>query len=401
MQSTQHHHVVDVFVGVDVGKGQHHAVALDRNGRRLYNKALPNDEAKLRALIAELKAHGQLLFVVDQPATIGALPLAVARDEGVWVAYLPGLTMRRIADLHAGEAKTDARDAAIIAEAARSLPHTLRSLRLADESLAELTMLCGFDDDLASQITQTSNRIRGLLTQIHPALERVIGPRLDHPAVLDLLERYPSPAALAAASPKTLANRLTKLAPRMGRNLAAEIVHALGEQTVTVPGTQAATLVIPRLAQQLAALRKQRDDIAAEVERLVSNHPLWPVLTSMPGVGVRTAARLLTEVTHKAFASAAHLAAYAGLAPVTRRSGSSIRGEHPSRRGNKVLKRALFLSAFAALRDPISRAYYTRKIQQGKRHNQALIALARRRCDVLFAMLRDGTLYQPKSAIAA
>ncbi|OXI14576.1 IS110 family transposase [Burkholderia sp. AU15512] len=398
MQDTQQHGAVDVFIGVDVGKGQHHAVALDRNGKRLYNKALPNDEAKLRALIAELKTQGQLLFVVDQPSTIGALPVAVARAEGVLVAYLPGLAMRRIADLHAGEAKTDARDAAIIAEAARSMPHTLRSLRLADEQLAELTMLCGFDDDLADQVTQTSNRIRGLLTQIHPALERVLGPRLDHPAVLDLLERYPSPAALAATSEKTLANRLTKLAPRMGKGLATEIVQALSEQAVTVPGTQAATIVMPRLAQQLAALRKQRDEVAAEVERLVLAHPLWPVLTSMPGVGVRTAARLLTEVAHKAFASAAHLAAYAGLAPVTRRSGSSIRGEHPSRRGNKVLKRALFLSAFAALRDPVSRAYYARKIQQGKRHNQALIALARRRCDVLFAMLRDGTIYQPKSA---
>ncbi len=107
----------------------------------------------------------------------------------------------------------------------------------------------------------------------------------------------------------------------------------------------------------------------------------------MPGVGIRTAAKLLP------FASAAHLAAYAGLAPVTRRSGSSIRGEHPSRRGNKILKRTMFLSAFAALRDPISRAYYDRKIRQGKRHNQALIALARRRSDVLFAMLRDGAFY--------
>ncbi|NOK55349.1 IS110 family transposase [Burkholderia thailandensis] len=401
MQDTQQRDAVDVFVGVDVGKGQHHAVALDRNGKRLYNKALPNDEAKLRALIAELKTHGRLLFVVDQPSTIGALPVAVARAEGVLVAYLPGLAMRRIADLHAGEAKTDARDAAIIAEAARSMPHTLRSLRLADEQLAELTMLCGFDDDLAAQVTQTSNRIRGLLTQIHPALERVLGPRLDHPAVLDLLERYPSPAALASTSEKTLANRLTKLAPRMGKSLAAEIVQALSEQAVIVPGTQAATIVMPRLAQQLAALRKQRDEVAAEVEQLVLAHPLWPVLTSMPGVGVRTAARLLTEVAHKAFASAAHLATYAGLAPVTRRSGSSIRGEHPSRRGNKVLKRALFLSAFAALRNPVSRAYYSRKIQQGKRHNQALIALARRRCDVLFAMLRDGTIYQPKSAPTA
>lgn len=390
----QHEHI-QVFVGVDVGKGAHHAVALDRAGKRLLDSALPNDEAKLRALIARLKEHGQILLVVDQPATIGALPVAVARAEGAWVAYLPGLAMRRIADLHAGEAKTDARDAYIIAEAARSLPHTLRSLKLADRDIAELTMLCGFDDDLAGQITQTSNRIRGLLTQIHPALERVLGPRLDHPAVLDLLERYPSPAQLVSISEKQLGNRLVKLAPRMGKIWAAEIVQALSEQTVEVLGTQAASIVLPRLAQQLAALRRQREEIAKEVEHRVLAHPLYPVLTSMPGVGVRTAARLLIDVASRAFASAAHLAAYAGLAPVTRRSGSSIRGEHPSRRGNKQLKRALFLSAFAALRDPVSRAYYARKISQGKRHNQALIALARRRCDVLFAMLRDGTLYSP------
>ncbi|WP_143317938.1 IS110 family transposase, partial [Burkholderia pseudomallei] len=91
MQEATQHDAVDVFVGVgvdvdvgvDVGKGQHHAVALDRNGKRLYNKALPNDEVKLRALIAELKTHRRLLFVVDQPSTIGALPVAVARAEGV------------------------------------------------------------------------------------------------------------------------------------------------------------------------------------------------------------------------------------------------------------------------------------------------------------------------------
>jgi transposase len=162
-----------------------------------------------------------------------------------------------------------------------------------------------------------------------------------------------------------------------------------------VHGTKAAAIVLPSLARQLLTLQRQRESLAQEVERLVQAHPLFAVLTSMPGVGVRTAARLLTEVTCRAFASAAHLASYAGLAPVTRRSGSSIRGEHPSRRGNKVLKRTLFLSAFAALRDPVSRAYYDRKIHQGKWHNQALIALARRRCDVLFAMLRDGTFYCP------
>lgn len=392
---------VDVFVGVDVGKGEHHAVALNRAGKVVFDKALPNDEDKIRAVLQKLKQHGIVLVVVDQPATIGALPIAVAQAESVLVGYLPGLAMRRIADLHAGEAKTDARDAAIIAQAARTLPHALRSIQLADESVAELSMLCGFDDDILGQMTATSNRIRGLLTQIHPALERVVGPHLDHPAMLDLLQRYPSPAAMKAAGTTRMATRLLKLAPRMGRRLAEEITQALSEQTVVVVGTNAAATVLPRLAEQLAALRRQRTEIAVVVEKLVEDHPLSPVLTSMPGVGVRTAARLLTEVAGKHFETAGHLAAYAGLAPVTRRSGSSIRGEHPSRRGNKILKRALFLSAFAALRDPISRTYYDRKITQGKRHNQALIALARRRCDVLYAMLRDGTLYQADHHFAA
>lgn len=186
--------------------------------------------------------------------------------------------------MHSGEAKTDARDAAIITEAAHTLPHALRSLKLADEQIAELAMLCGFDDDLAAQTTQASNRIRGLLTQIHPALERVLGPQLDHPAVLVLLQRYPSPEKLALLGEKKLATQLCKLAPRLGKRLAADITQALTRQTVIVPGTNAAVVVLPRLALQLITLRKQRDEVALEVEQRVLAHPLYPVLTSMPGV---------------------------------------------------------------------------------------------------------------------
>jgi hypothetical protein len=116
------HEDVEIFIGLDVGKGEHHAVVLDRAGVRLFDKPLPNDEARLRALIDQLRGRETVLLVVDQPATIGALPVAVARAAGVLVGYLPGLAMRRIAKLHPGEAKTDARDALIIAETARTMP---------------------------------------------------------------------------------------------------------------------------------------------------------------------------------------------------------------------------------------------------------------------------------------
>lgn len=389
---------VGLYLGLDVGKSGHHAVGLTLAGKKVQDRALANSETRLRTLFDKLMAkHGQVLVVVDQPASIGALPVAVARDAGCLVAYLPCLSMRRAADLYPGEAKTDARDALVIADAARTMPHLLRDLRADDETIAALGLVLGFDDDLATEATRTGNRIRGLLTQIHPSLERVLGPRLAHPAVLDLLARHGDPRQLQAAGIEQITRELRANAPRMAERLALEIFAALDEQTVVVPGTDAAKIIIPGLATSLKSTLEQRKRLEAEIEHLLEAHPLSQVLISMPGIGVRTGARILAEIGDaSAFPSAAHLAAYAGLAPATRRSGTSIRGEHPSRRGNKPLKRAFFLAAFAALRDPTSRTYYDRKIAEGKRHNQALLCLARRRCDVLHAMLKNATPYQPQ-----
>ena len=124
------------------------------------------------------------------------------------------------------------------------MPHALRPLRQDDDATGMLAMLAGFDEDLAAQVNQLSNRIRGLLTQIHPALERVLGARLQHPAALELLQRYPSPQALRSAGRTRVAARLRRRAPRLADRLAEQIMAALGEQTVVVTGTDAAALVL-------------------------------------------------------------------------------------------------------------------------------------------------------------
>jgi hypothetical protein len=80
--------------------------------------------------------------------------------------------------------------------------------------------------------------------------------------MLDLLERYPSPAQLAALTQKQLANRLIKLAPRMGKSWTAQIIQALSEQTVVVLGTQGCQYRVAARGQQLGALRIQRDEVA-------------------------------------------------------------------------------------------------------------------------------------------
>jgi transposase len=97
--------------------------------------------------------------------------------------------------------------------------------------------------------------------------------------------------------------------------------------------------------------------------------------------------------------SADRLAAYAGLVPAARDSGKRVGNHRKGRGGNRVLKRVFYQSAFSSMRAvPESRAFYDRKRREGKRHAQAVIALARRRVNVLWAMLRDGATFEARSA---
>jgi len=88
----------------------------------------------------------------------------------------------------------------------------------------------------------------------------------------------------------------------------------------------------------------------------------------VPGIGVPAAAVLAgPDPDQGPPVTSAHLASHAALAPATRRSGSSIRGEHVSHAGNKRLKRAMSPSALASLHsDPVSQAYYQHKRNQDK-----------------------------------
>ncbi|MFJ6074030.1 transposase [Streptomyces sp. NPDC093065] len=164
---------VGVFLGLDVGRGTHHGHGLAPVGEKVVDRQLPNSGPKLRAETAgRLRQAGR--DVRHRPGHRGPARLrrrlpVHGRPGCRLPGRLPGLAVRRIADLYAGEAKTDAKDAAVIADAARARPHILRSLELTDEITAELTVLVGVGQDLAAEATCTSNRIRGLLIRFPPA----------------------------------------------------------------------------------------------------------------------------------------------------------------------------------------------------------------------------------------
>ena len=293
---------IEVFVGVDIAKGDHYACVVASAGAEVLARSVRNDEAAIGRLIDDAAVHGTVALVIDKTSSAASLLLETAARREVPVAYVTGLAMRRAADLYAGAAKTDPKDAAVLADYAR---------RNAD--------------------------------------------------------------------------RLTDA-----------IWGALDAQSITVTAEAAWGHTITELAADLDRICERRDQLATTIEDAFMDHPLGKVLNSLCGFGPRTGARTLAEIgdPHR-FADGSRLASYAGLAPVDWQSGRSAVSRKP-RGGNHRLKNAMFTAAFVATQhDPDARAYYQRKRSQGKRHNAAVVCVARRRCNIILAMLKTQTPYQP------
>ena len=388
---------IGVFVGVDMAKTEHFAQATTTDGVELFARSVLNDQASIEQLLDDVGAHGTVALVIDMTASAAQLLLTIAAERQVPVAYVTGLQMRRAAELYAGSAKTDPRDAWVLADFARRNADRLAWLDVSDELLLRLRVLNGRDVDLATDANRVINRCRDALTAVSPGLERAVGQRLVQAGVRDVIAKWSTPIALREAGRTKIRNAIKRRSPRIADKVADEIWAALDAQTITLPAEDTWGEVVADLLGDLERISTRRGELAKQIEEAFLSHPLGQVLVTLCGFGPRTGARTLAEIGDPArFANGSRLAAYAGLSPTDWRSGRSINGAFQHRGGNHRLKNAMFLAAFVATQhDPDARAYYQRKRDEGKKHNAAVICVARRRCDLIHAMLTNATPYDP------
>jgi len=394
-----------LWAGIDAGKLDHHCVLIDASGERLLSRRVRNDEAALTALIDDVIAladGGLVQWAIDLNAGGGALviSLLLARDQHL--LYIPGRIVHHASAAYRGDGKTDAKDAAIIADQAR-MRRDLPEFRHRDEFTVELRTLCARRTDVAADRNRAINRLRAQLLEYFPALERAFDYSHRRGALI-LLTGYQTPEALR----RTGRTRLEKWL--RGRNaynpvaIADRAIAAANAQHVVVTGQRLGSTIVARIAQQILDIDAELSDLDDMIEERFSQHQQAALIRSMPGFGPLLGAELVAATNGglDSFHSADRLAAVAGLAPVPRDSGRISGNLKRPRRYDRRLLRVFYLAANNSIKTcPQSRAYYDRKRAEGKHHRQAILSLARRRVNVLWAMQRDNTAYRSTAKTAA
>jgi transposase len=387
---------MQVSVGIDIAKDLHWVTAMDERAEILLDRKLPNTPEEIDRLIEELRGlGGQRTVGIDVVGGIAALVSAMLLEAGESIVHVPGLAVNRARQgTTGGENKSDPRDARVIADQVRTR-QDLRPLKPEDEVSVELRLLVGRRRDLVAEQTRRLGRLHDLLLGIHPGLERRLD--LTTKGGLYLLTRYVTPAEIRAAG-RSRITRFLKTAGGLAHpeRLAETAMEAAAEQQIQLPGEATAARFCRELAADALEARRRLADLDRQLQEAVHAHPDGALILTLPGMGVTLTAEFLVEAGPlERFRSPDALASAAGIAPVIRQSGRTRFLRRPSG-GNKGLKRVFYQSAFCSLNQSDSRAFYDRKRREGKRHHQALLSLARRRVNVLWAMLRDRTPYAPQ-----
>lgn len=392
-----------VWVGIDVGKATHHACAIDTDGKVVFSRKVTNDQAAIQELIATARdAAIKICWAIDLTSSAAALLMAVLAAGQEQIVYVPGRVVHQMTGAFRGESKTDAKDARTIAETAR-MRRDLTAVTPDDDLVVELGRLTGHREDLMGDWVRGVNRLRDLLTSIFPGLERAFDFTLRSPLVL--LTGFQTPAAIRAAGEAGVAAYLreNRAWPSVVTTLAATAVAAAQAQTVQLPGEQTTAVLIARQAARLLDLDRQIKEADKLLAARFRTHKDAEIIESLPGFGPVLGAEFLvaTGCSLEGFATAGRLASYAGLVPVPQDSGRITGNLRRPKRYNRRLRRVFYMAAMCSLKaGGVSRAFYDRKRGERLLHKQALLALARRLVDVLWALLRDGRTFTATAPVA-
>ncbi len=385
------------YVGIDVSKEKFDACGIGEEGKKLFSLSCPMNREGFDKLVTRLAAvsTASLLLGMESTASYHIALFSYLTAKGYRVAIINPLLIANFAKLSLRKTKTDKKDAFTIAQFVLLRKETLAT---GSPHLTELKDLSRRRERLVDQMTALKNDMKRILSVTFPELETIAG--VFTKSTLRLLTEFPSAHAIAKAGYDAVAPIV--ISRSKGRKPSASVQTLMDAAGASVGvASPAKELILKQEASLLLELGHQAEEIMNLIKQ-VSGEKIKrdaEILTSMSGIGDKTSLNFLIELGGdiKAFENDRKLIAAAGLDPTTYESGKYKGKSKISKRGNRHLRRVIWLmTTKVIISNEVFRTYYFKRRKEGLIYKMAVLATAHKLIRVMFSMLVNQKCFEPE-----
>ena len=388
------------IVGIDIGKNHHEASIVSPEGKQIGRSlrfATTHKGAdSLMSFIFKNIGNSPCVFGMEATGHYWYPIYSFLKAKGYTICVINPIQSDSLRKMYIRQTKNDSIDSFLIAEVIRFGQFGTTSM--ADENILAMRQLCRYRDSVISSRTEIKLRIGTIMEQIFPEYEKQFS-SLWVSTSMGILEKYLTPENIENAPIDELFEIIKdKSHNRLTRAKAISIKEAAADTFGIKIAQDAFSFQLKQLIDRMNFLDKQIEALDCQILEYYEKFDCY--LHTIPGIGMIAAATILAEIGDiNRFKSSSALVAFAGIDPTVRQSGEfSSTHNHMSKRGSPYLRHAIFLAATTCSfhNSPLN-AYYKKKRDQGKHHLTATGAVARKLTTVIYAVLRDGKPYEPKS----
>jgi len=388
------------IVGIDIGKNHHEASIVSPEGKQIGHSlrfATTHKGAdSLMSFIFNNIGNSSCIFGMEATGHYWYPIYSFLKARGYTIYVINPIQSDSLRKMYIRQTKNDSIDSFLIAEVIRFGQFTTTSM--ADENILAMRQLCRYRDSVISSRTEIKLRISTIMEQIFPEYEKQFS-SLWLSTSMGILEKYLTPENIENAPIDELFEIIKdKSHNKLTMKKAISIREAAADTFGIKIAQDAFSFQLKQLIDRMNFLDKQIEALDCQILEYYEKFDCY--LHTIPGIGMIAAATILAEIGDiNRFNSSSALVAFAGIDPTVRQSGEfSSTHNHMSKRGSPYLRHAIFLAATTCSfhNSPLN-AYYKKKREQGKHHLTATGAVARKLTTVIYAVLRDGKPYEPKS----
>jgi transposase len=388
-----------LFVGIDVSKDYSSAQGLDREGKKLFYFEFSMNGEGFSRLLSMLKTHSEDLSEVtvgmESTGCYHINLFAFLCSEGITCVVINPLLIANFARLSLRKTKTDKKDALTIAQFLLAHRSKLSQVSYSQNS-QDLKDLARERESLAVMMAGLKNDVRRLLQMTFPELEHRC--KLFTETMLRFLMMFPSARTIRTGKPKEISKALIHAEGKRKRVfIRAEEIIKLAKVSVA-PDSIAKELILSEKVETLLYLEDKKERITEALVEACRSMRVdeLEIITSVDGISAITGSTFLAEVGDiEMFRSYKRLIAFAGLDPSIHQSGQYEGISRLSKRGNRHLRRVVFLMTLCVVRSRNTfREYYLRRKREGLPAKKVILATAHKLLRVLFAMLSSKSYFR-------